>query len=170
MKHFFTFISLLFVLGSPHIALAQQVSDVKTIAENDAGSDVNTFLWFGAGLGTVGVCIPAAAGAGCLVGALIEPPEDTLGFAPLVGGMEPSAEMVTACFIGAFIGAVIPVIGSTLSITPPSKRFIGKSPEYIEAYTRAYESKVKQTRWKWLFSGAGTAGAIILLLSFIGSF
>ena len=61
-----------------------------------------------------------------------------------------------------FIEALITVVcyGFIIAI-PPTKRLLGKSAEYVSAYTHAYTKKGKQIRTLW--SGCGTITACVAI-------
>lgn len=67
-----------------------------------------------------------------------------------------------------FLVSHIPVMGlaSSVSPSPPPERFIGKAPEYVQAYTDAYKSKMRSLRRAELVTGSVVGGGCILLSLF----
>ena len=181
---FHTFVALIAILtvNLPFSAIAQQNSvrieaetaaaqnvnavslEAKVAAEQDASSDINKLLWFGAGLGIC--CIGGGIGGltGGFVGNLISPIEvessEGLGFAPnFASDISNSGAAIIGSGIGLAVGVLVPLIWiSTYEPNLPPKRFIGKSPEYVESYTNAYRTKTRSLRTTWAAAGAAIAG------------
>lgn len=66
------------------------------------------------------------------------------------------------CFFGIWgIGAAY-----YLTPTPPTQRFIGQSPEYIQAYSNEYKKVMRQKQAHKALSGCIT-GAFLTVLAFI---
>lgn len=163
-----TFVALIVLLtiNLPPVTVAQQSSvhpeaqaaitedtesmrfAAKTAAEGDATRDVNQLLWFGAGIGIAVVCGGVGALGGCVEGSSLNP-EMAAPFGGACIVPSPNREQVVGTgvgtLIGASIGGLVSLIGSySYPSKPPTQRFIGKSPAYIEFYTKAYTRK---TRW-----------------------
>ena len=126
-------------------------------AEQDASRDVNKLGWFGAELVTSVVIGPLAAYAGNVIGGKIDPATGS-GFlfydAVSDGGI-----------IGTFTGFFIGVAGPLILIynydpDPPSKRLVGKSPEYIDYYTMTYKAKAKSIRRRSATGGCLFTGCV----------
>ena len=120
--------------------------EVKVAAERDADHDINQFLWFTAGLGTTAACVLGAYIGWHIAGKITDSRYYDDGsdmFPPNLGAL-----------IRGALGGAIPCGGlSFLGIyakpsSPPSERFIGKSPEYVKSYTAAYTSKARSNRIK----------------------
>jgi hypothetical protein len=76
------------------------------------------------------------------------------------------ADINEACWIGAgmtLIGAGIAVMWQSSS--PDPAVFAGKSPEYIRAYTDAYNSRVKRTQTVYSCIGCGISLTLSCLLT-----
>ena len=115
-------------------------------AEQDASRDVNKLLWFSAGVGSVVVVGPLGAYAGILIGEIIGDP-------------------VSVTLMGFIVGATGPLfLIDNYDPDPPSDRLVGKSPEYIDYYTKTYKSKTKSIRKRSATVGCLFGGC---LLSFI---
>lgn len=126
--------------------------EAKVAAEQDANSDVNKLLWFGAGVGTC--CIGGAIGylAGGTVASLLDPIPVNSSTPYDIGGV--------AVGWSAVVGGLIPLIGIyNYQGDPPPERLLGKSPKYVEFYTDAYKTKTRSLRTKW--AAAGTAAIVI---------
>ena len=129
------------------------ILEAKAAAEQDASRDVNKLVWFGAGLVASSIIGWGGASVGCLVGGQIDPPSgsgllytDTISDGQIIGTL-----------VGLVVGASIPLILIyNYKPNPPSERFIGKSPEYIDHYTDAYRKKSRSIRM-----GAAAAGCVL---------
>ena len=66
---------------------------------------------------------------------------------------------------------LIGVIAADKTPQPPAARLVGKSPEYVEAYTQAYEEKVRNLQRSAATPGCLTtvfsAGILVIILSSI---
>ena len=132
------------IFSIPFVSFAQQHSvilEAKAMAEQDAESDVNKIMWFGAG--------SLISGGTLFVLRIID---------------DPTSEMCgAACLLHGFFFAV-PFVHSP----PPSpSRLLGKSPEYITAYTAAYKAETRKIQALWgivgYISGGFVTGGIIML-------
>ena len=155
------FIATLLLFSAIPASLAQQ-NLMQAQAEADALRDVNRdmkeSLWFALGLvgssvGTVTGCV-----SGILGGFLMD--LDSLYF---------GADPVTVCGLTGTI--VFGVLAVPISVhmyphspSPPSERFLGKTPEYVAAYTQAYRSKAISLRKKLVTAGSITSNLGILTL------
>ena len=182
MLHTFAALIAVLIFNLPFTALAQQKSvqtetetaakqdsssvmrEAKTAAERDASNDINKLLWFGAGAGvaiaggTIGACIGGA------VGSIINPGTIDYFFVPLY---VPSGAQCIGPFIGIAIGSFAPLIGIyRYQGNPHPERLAGKSPEYVEFYTAAYQAKTRSIRTKW--AAAGGIGVGVGCLSILG--
>ena len=126
--------------------------DAKVAAERHASLDINKLLWFGAGAGiaivggTIGTCI------GCAVGSDINPGTSEQGF--FFPSYAPSDAECIGSFIGMAIGGLAPLIGIyNYQGNPHPERLVGKSPEYVESYTAAYQATTRSIRTKWAATG-----------------
>ena len=177
---FHTFIVLMVVLtvSAPFSAIAQQNSvrieaetaaardanaakfAAKAAAERDASNDLNKPLWFLAGMSAVG-CALIGGYVGCLAGSSIDSGGGGLGFAPLI---DFSDSVGIGCLIGLTAGALAPLMGIYYyQSNPPPERLLGKSPEYVEAYTNAYRAKTRRLGTFWAAAGiAGGLGSCLL--------
>ena len=156
------FITTLLLFSTLPVSFAQQHS-VQTQAKADAHRDVNhdmrESLWFTAGLigssvGTVTGCVSGILG-GILIG------DSNI----LPAGVPP----VESCGIGGILlfGILAVPIGVHLyphSPRPPPERLLGKTPEYVAAYTQAYGSKAISLRKRWVTAGSITSNLGILTL------
>lgn len=142
--HALVFLMAALIFSMPFAALAQQNSvilEARAMAEQDAESDINKIVWFGAG----SLC----SGGTLLVFRMIdEPTPEMCGAACLLHGI---------AFAGTF------VYSPPLSPT----RLLGKSPEYINSYTAAYKAEARKIQALWgivgYISGGLVTGGIIIL-------
>ena len=78
------------------------------------------------------------------------------------------------CLAAYGIYALAPtVVAMTHSPAPPAERLLGKSPEWVNAYTKAYQKSVKRHRTDATITGcfvgtANVAGMLYLIFSSIG--
>ena len=140
---------IVLTLSLPMQSLAEQtsVADITTIAkrdaELDASRDTNKIAWFLRGM--VPVCLVAA----------ITVASDQTG----VGYGEASRHFAPNYF-SPIVGMAVALIYSP---SPPTERFIGKSPEYISAYTDTYKSKARWLQAQWAAGGAATGCGVSIL-------
>ena len=151
----------LLLFSTMPVGLAQQDS-VQAQAEADAStdmSDMSKAKWFL--LGGVG------STAGCLLGCI---------GGSLLGG--PSYESTNSQAYFMLAGSVlcgvcavpIAVFRYPHNVTPPPERLLGKSPEYIEAYTQAYKSRTVFLRKIFVTAGsiASNLGVMTMILFALG--
>ena len=153
------------MFNTPFITIAQQnpvQAEAITTAEQDAINDVNKLLWFVAGLATLSVGGTVGALAGCVAGSIIQPSSGSGLFF-----FEFSDAQVFGTIVVGAAGALVPLIWiRAYEPNLPPNRFIGKSPEYIDLYTNAYNKKAKSLRTKSAIAGwtVGCIGGIALVL------
>lgn len=73
-------------------------------------------------------------------------------------------------FALGFVGNLVTVlIVYVVSFKPPQSALLGKSPEYVAAYTDAYERKLRSIRSNYALYGccAGSAVAVLAYLLFV---
>ena len=156
------FITTLLLFSTLPVSFAQQNS-VQTQAEADAHRDVNRdmreSLWFTAGLVGSSVGTVTGCASGILGGILIAdfnilpndvPPVESCG----IGGI----------FLFGILAVPISVHLYPHSPRPPPERLLGKTPEYVTAYTQAYRSKTISLRKRWVTAGSITSNLSILTL------
>ena len=149
------------------VSLAQQNAvQAKADALRDVNRDMKESLWFtlglvGSSVGTVTGCL-----SGILGGILISDfngiyflPDDPVTVCGLTGTI-----------VFGVLAAPICVYMYPHSPTPPSERFLGKTPEYVAAYTQAYRSKAISLRKKLVTAGSITSnlGFLTLLIVNLG--
>ena len=150
--------TILLIFSTIPVSLAQQDS-VQAQAEADASvdmSDRSKIKWFL--LGGVG------SAAGCLLGCVG-------GF--LLGGH--SSESSNSPYFGLAGSVLLGVCAVPIAVfryphnvTPPPERLLGKSPEYIDAYTQAYKSRTTFLRKIFVTAGSITSnlGVMTLIVRF----
>ena len=154
------FMATLLLSSTMPVSFAQQNS-IQTQAKADAHKDVNRdmreSLWFLSGL--VGSSAGAISGcaSGGLVGFLIE------------DFLSDDVPAVDSCSIGGILlfgvlAAPICVHLYPHSPRPPPEPLLGKTPEYVAAYTQAYRSKSISLRRRWVTAGSITSNLGILTL------
>ena len=152
------------------VSLAQQ-EVVQAQAKADAKADMSdrSAMWFLLGvMGSTAGCLLGCAG-GCLLGARLNPFGGTSIF--------PSpSEAGCGAGVALLLGALAVPIGVHTyphNAMPPPERLLGKSPEYIEAYTQIYKSETASLR-KTLATKGSIAGnvafALAMLLLFANAF
>ena len=140
-----------------------QLNPIQTQAEADAHKDVNydmkESLWFALGLvgGSAGLVTGCASGilGGILIGDFDILPDDV--------------PPVESCGIGGILVVGILAVPVCVHLyphspSPPPERLLGKSPEYVAAYTQAYRSKATSLRKRWVTAGSITSNLAILAL------
>ena len=159
----------LLLFSAMPVSLAQQ-SAVQAEAEADANSDMPKVRWFmlGAVSSTAG-CILGCVG-GCLVGGILDPGSapDFFIYSPVT-----SQGQASCLLAGAFLLGVLAVPAAVFDYphnpNPPPKRLLGKSAEYVEAYTQAYRAKTISLRKRLVTAGSITSnlGFLALMLNSI---
>ncbi len=156
-----------FIFSTMPVSLAQQQVTAQAQAKADAHRDVNRdmreSLWFLAGL----VGSSAGAFTGCASGILA-------GY--LMGDFLPDdIPTIEGCGIGGvllfgILAAPICVHLYPHSPSPPLERLLGKSPEYMEAYTQAYKSRTVLLRKIFVTAGSivSNLGVMTLLTTQVG--
>ena len=154
------FIVTLLLFSTMPISFAQQniaQSQAETDAHKDVNRDMKESLWFLSGL----VGSSAGAISGCASGGLA-------GY--LIGGFLPDdVPAVESCGIGGILLFGILAVPISVHLYPhsprlPPERLLGKTPEYVAAYTQAYRSKAISLRKRWVTAGSITSNLGILTL------
>lgn len=125
--------------------------EAKTVGEQNASRDINKLFWLGAGVAICVLSVPICMGIG---GRLSEhfSPTDPIFIFPISG--------LLGAGVGLIVGILAPFIGIYFyAPNPPDQPLVGKPPEYVEAYTKAYRSKARGTRLT--FAAAGVGGVIL---------
>ena len=162
-----TALTAVLTFSTPFVTLAQQNSvqreaenaaaqdvyavrlEAKTAAERDASSDINKPLWFCMGICIPCIGVPIGAISGSIASSMINQPEQ-------VGE-----------FIGPVVGILVPFMMTYhYQSHPPSKRLIGKSPEYVIFYTNAYRKRAQSLRIKSTAIGAATGFGLGVVIYF----
>ena len=162
------FMVVLLLFNAMPVSFAQQ-SSVQAQAEVEALSDMSGMsktMWFLlGGLGSTAGCLLGCVG-GVALGARLDPVSVSFFPTPSEAG----------CAVGGAIllGVLAVPIGVHMyphNATPPPERLLGKSPEYIEAYTQIYKSKTASLRKSLVTKGSITSnvgfvvGTLLLLSS-----
>ncbi|MCY4568993.1 MAG: hypothetical protein OXD49_11860 [Candidatus Poribacteria bacterium] len=87
----------------------------------------------------------------------------------LYGGPFDSDNVVLSCCAATYgISALTIVFALIHSPVPPADRFLGKSPEWVNAYTQAYQKSMKRSRVDasvaGCFAGTATLAATVYLI------
>jgi len=86
--------------------------------------------------------------------------ESNIGMGEMKGKRDAMGDVNKICWLGA--GATIIGFGVAMiwrSSEPDPAEFVGKSPEYVKAYTESYNSRVK--REQIVYSSLGCAGTLL---------
>ena len=122
--------------------------EVLAAAEQDASRDVNKLLWFSAEVGSVFIIGSLGVCAGKVMGGTV------------------SGGEVMGTLAGLVIGATGPLfLIDNYDPDPPSERLVGKSPEYIDYYTKTYKSKARSIRKQSAMAGCLFAGCLLGLVT-----
>ena len=162
---FAIFISMLICIA-PTTTFAQQqinteVLTAKVEADLHAENDIHKITWMG-----IGLCVPVlSVTTGCIAAY-------ALGSTGGGGGLPGGYGFGSPSIIGMLGGAGLVFCGSAYWVysyesTPPAERLIGKSPEYIEHYTTAYQKKMRSHRIIWALAGSNSWFVIPILGSVI---
>ena len=149
MPNYFKIIVVLLLVVIVSNTAYSQVKDIEAQAKRDA--QVNMWIWMGGG------CLLSAMSS-CLA----------IGITLRAGYEGPSSDYFSYGFPNPDYGCVLsasPVINSVglLSVlltkpNVPPTRLLGKSPEEIEVYTKAYQKSVRTKRF--LYASIGSIAAL----------
>ena len=179
--HVAVFVALAMIFSMPLSTFAQQnsgrgeaerttaedtqavVLQAKTDAERDVNNDFNAsqFQWFAGGCAVVTLLSFGGTLLGCRVGKTLDPPlpsHDSDEFRHVCSAI--STGMVYGCLGGwatGFMGSVYGIY--KLGGRVPAERLIGKSPEYVEVYTKTYKRKIGLKRAAIAASGSALSWA-----------
>ena len=163
----------LLIFSTLPVSLAQQDA-VQAQAKADAKADMSGMseaMWsLLGGVGSTAGCLLGCTG-GCLLGARLS----------LYGGSDilliPAPEQAgCAAGLAILLGGLAVPIGVHMyphNATPPPERLLGKSPEYIEAYTQIYKSEIASLRKTLVTKGSITGNVgftLAMLLLYAGMF
>ena len=160
------FMAILLIFSTMPVSLAQQDA-VQAQAKADAKadmSDMSETMWFLlGGFGSTAGCLLGCAG-GCLLGAQLDP----YGGSDILLIPFPS-QAGCAAGLAILLGGLAVPLGVHMyphNATPPPKRLLGKSPEYIEAYTQIYKAEIASLRKTLVTKGsiAGNIGFVLAIL------
>ncbi len=154
MFHTLIVLTTVLTLSAPFVALAQQNPtqtavtqdanglnlEIKAAAERDARKDLNK---------NSGFLVSGSALAGCIIGALVgclvgSSFPDTSGYSSMTWTIPDGmiAGTLIGGIIGGTVGCLVPLsLASRSQSNLQPKRFLGKSPEYVESYTNTYKLK-----------------------------
>ncbi len=65
-----------------------------------------------------------------------------------------------AGFLGGIIGVILAYV---IKPSPPASTLVGKSPDYVAAYTDAYKDECKRIQTKYAWIGCGTQSVLTLI-------
>lgn len=163
----------LLLFSTMPVSLAQQdavQADAKADAKADMSGMSETMWSLLGGLGSTAGCLLGCAG-GCLLGARLDPH----GGSDILLIPFPS-QAGCAAGLAILLGGLAVPLGVHMyphNATPPPERLLGKSPEYIEAYTQIYKSEIASLRKTLVTKGsiAGNVGfTLAMLLLYAGMF
>ena len=178
--HTLAIVMVLFTFSAPFVTLGQRNSaqeeangaannganaiglEAKVNAERDANSDINKLIWFGVGAGTCIIGSTVGGIGGCAIGSILSPePEDFFSYA-----VPNDTQMITT-LVGCLVGGISPLIGIyNYQQNPPSHRLLGKSPEYVEFYTKTYKAKTRSIRTNSAVAGIATGCVLFTVYTF----
>lgn len=184
LRHTFIALIVLLIVNLPAVTVAQQNSVnpeaqaaiardteamqlvAKVAAEQDATRDVNQLLWFGSGLGAAAIGSGIGVCGGCVAGLATNPPEfdPVICLLPDVNVKGVFDGTAVGVGLGCIVGSFVPLMGIyNYRSNPPPKRLLGKSAEYVDAYTDAYIRKTRSIRTRSAATGVATCFGISLL-------
>ncbi len=152
--HCFVIAICMLICIAPITTFAQQQINTDTVtakgdAALDAENDISKITWMG-----VGVCVPILSLTTGVVAAY------TFGDTEGGGGLPGGYGFGSPSIIGFFGGAGLVFCGASYLIyshktVPPPEHLLGKSPEYIQDYTTAYQKTMRSLRIKYALAGVG---------------
>jgi hypothetical protein len=147
------FMATLLLFSMMPVSLAQQSPQAE--AETDASADMSKDKWFMLGvMGSTAGCL-----LGCVGGSLL---------GKTVFSNESRNSQMNCVLAGSVLLGVCAVpIGVQIyphNVMPPPERLLGKSPEYIAAYTHAYKSRAGLLRKIFVTAGSITSNLGIMTM------
>lgn len=96
-------------------------------------------------------------------------PQEDLGKARVDGERDANADTSGILWFGAgcALGAIGIVLGFVIDPSPPAARLMGKSPEYVAAYSASYKSAGKSAQGKLAIYGCATTTLVVLAIYII---
>ena len=165
---FMALLMVILIFTQPSVILAQQ-NTVEVQAKRDAEADMNNInnrlSW--AGVGAASLLLTA----GCVVGLEVGV-ENNQFFSGLSADAEILATvgvlLAGTCAAGAAGAGTLYFLTHYYPLTPPPERLIGKTPEYVNAYTDAYKKETRRLRFGHALAGIMfSCGAIGILSSLL---
>ena len=81
---------------------------------------------------------------------------------------EPDTQILRRADIGTVAGCLsLPLVLVLAPINPPAEQLLGKTPEYVDAYTQKYKSETQILRLKHVGKGLALGTFFGCILSFI---
>ena len=157
---FMALLMVILISNQPSVILAQQ-NAVEVQAKRDAEADMNNInnrlSW--AGVGGASLLLTA----GCVVGLGVG-----LENHQFFSGLSNDAEILATigvfgagtCAAGAAGAGTLYFLTHHYPLTPPPERLIGKTPEYVNAYTDTYKKRTQQLRL-----GHAVGGMVLLIIA-----
>ncbi len=154
----------LFVIGVLFLNIAlncfSQVIGVQYQAKADAEATVNKSTWF-----MLGTLAPTACIAGYAIGTIIDPGPPPVSVGYSLTPFDVNDTQCNSAVIGFAVGCLtLPLAIGFSSKHPPPERLLGKSPEYIQAYTDTYKSQTLSLRSRSAAGGLALGTIIGCLL------
>ena len=153
------FLAAVLIFSIPFMTASAEAEDAKNDAKKDA-KNVKELKWFAASC--LGSTLP-------FIGALVLDVANDDHSQHDITSCLSDDDLYTICCSLYGVGAFLPMVYALFhSPVPPAERLLGKSPDYISAYTDAYRSDVKLRRVALSTAGcmAGTPiGIGIIMLS-----
>ena len=131
-------------------------------AKNQAKADFQEGTWTVLGMiGAMGCCI------GYAIGSTIDPEPD-VSYWITMKFVGPNDTQTTGAYIGTAAGCLsLPLALVLAPINPSPARLLGKTPEYVEAYTQKYKSETQILRLKHVGKGLALGTGLGCLIGFI---
>ena len=129
-------------------------------AKVDAEADMSSDTWF-----LLGAMAPLGCLTGCAVGTAIDARFGSSDFfSYLLYLPSPSNAQGYGACIGGVVGlSMFPVASVLRPVIPAPERLLGKSPEYVSAYTAAYEQQIRSARLRSAAAGVAVGTAVSCL-------
>ena len=153
------FLVAVFIFSIPFMTASVEAKDAKSDAEKDT-KNIKELGWFT--VSCLGSALP-------FIGALVLNIADDSGNQHDITSCLQDDHLYPICVSVYGLGALLPTVYAILhSPIPPAERLLGKSPDYVSAYTDTYRNDAKRRRVVLSAAGciAGTSIGIGILLMF----
>ena len=132
-------------------------------AKVDAEADMSSDAWF-----LLGALAPVGCLIGYAIGTAIDPKSVKSDYFSYSCWTTPNETQINSACTGLAVGMLmLPVSMAAIPVNPSPERFLGKSPEYVSAYTTVYKQQTQNSRMKMMAAGVAVGSVITTLIGMV---